>query len=380
MISRRFILATGSAAAVVGGAFVWARGPGMAPAREPWRRAGDSFGDPRLDALAFAILAPNPHNRQPWRFELVGDDRIDITCDLDRRLPETDPFDRQIVIGFGCMTELLRMAAAEKGNKAEITSFPDGDPQPRLDGRRIASVVFHASEAAPDPLFATALLRRTNRAPFEAGRPVDPSALANAIADAGGDGVYSTTDQSKLSTLIEIATRGWEIEYGTDATRRESIDLIRIGNRATANTPDGIALDGALMEAMKTGGVITADTLDDPSTTGYRQALSQYNDAIRSAQGCVWIKTPENVRETQFEAGRNWLRLNLALNRAGVSVHPLSQALQEFPEMAGPYRDIHDALGASGGETIQMFARVGHAKAPPPSPRWPLSSRLVEAA
>jgi heterotetrameric sarcosine oxidase gamma subunit len=40
--------------------------PSTASATEPWRRAGQSLGDPRLDALAYAILAPNPHNRQPW--------------------------------------------------------------------------------------------------------------------------------------------------------------------------------------------------------------------------------------------------------------------------------------------------------------------------
>ena len=114
MPTRRAILTTGAATALVGGigATGYAWYPGTSRARAPWSEAGESLGDPRLDALAYAILAPNPHNRQPWWFELVDDDKIDVYVDLDRLLPETDPFNRQITIGFGCMLELLRQAGS----------------------------------------------------------------------------------------------------------------------------------------------------------------------------------------------------------------------------------------------------------------------------
>ena len=114
MPTRRAILTTGAASVLVAGigagGYAWY--PGTASARMPWTVAGDSLGDARLDALSYAILAPNPHNRQPWWFELVDDDKVDVYADLDRLLPETDPMSRQITIGFGCMLELLRQAAA----------------------------------------------------------------------------------------------------------------------------------------------------------------------------------------------------------------------------------------------------------------------------
>lgn len=82
----------------------------------PWRTdAAAQGGDFRLLTLRYAILAPNPHNRQPWRIRLEGGDAALIFCDLDRRLPETDPFDRQIVIGFGCFAELAAIAATRNG-------------------------------------------------------------------------------------------------------------------------------------------------------------------------------------------------------------------------------------------------------------------------
>ena len=175
MISRRSLLISGGAAALIGGVGVVtaAHGPGLAKARAPWKQAGESLGDARLDALAYAILAPNPHNRQPWQFDLVGDDRIDVYVDLERRLPHTDPFDRQITIGFGCMLELLRIAAAEQGYQAETTPFPDGQAYPRLNGNRIAQVRFTKEAGVKtDPFFESILERRSTKEPYDTKRPV----------------------------------------------------------------------------------------------------------------------------------------------------------------------------------------------------------------
>ena len=100
-------------AAVGAGGFVAANGPSRS-ARAPWREAGQET-EFRRRALSYAILAPNPHNRQPWLVRLDGDDALTLYCDLDRRLPATDPYDRQIVIGHGAFLELLALAAAEDG-------------------------------------------------------------------------------------------------------------------------------------------------------------------------------------------------------------------------------------------------------------------------
>jgi hypothetical protein len=59
-------------------------------------------------------------------------------------------------------------------------------------------------------------------------------------------------------------------------------------------------------------------------------------------------------------------------------MHPLSQALQEFPEVRGPREAIHKTLGlAALGETLQMLSRVGYAtEQRGPSPRRGLESML----
>jgi len=42
----------------------------------------------------------------------------------------------------------------------------------------------------------------------------------------------------------------------------------------------------------------------------------------------------------------------------GLAVQPLSQILEEYPEMASLYTQVH-AEYAPNGETIQMLVRVG---------------------
>ena len=381
MLSRRGFLVSGGAVAVVTGLGVTgcAHGPGMARAREPWSQAGQSFGDPRLDALAYAILAPNPHNRQPWMFDLVGESQIDVYCDLDKRLDDTDPFDRQITIGFGCMLELLRMAGAEQGYETEIVAFPDEQPYPRLKAGPIARVTFRESATVlPDPLFASVLERRSSKEPYDLERQVDADILSGVIEGArGGFAIGGSVDPARTQRIIDLAWQGWMIEYETPRTRRESIDLMRIGNRAVVENPDGIDLGGLSMGLMKMAGIIGPEALDTPGSQAYEIGVEMYRDIVHSAKGFAWVTADENTRVSQLEAGKTWVRMNLAAQHAGLCIHPLSQVLQEFPEMAEPYMAIRQELGLPDGGVIHMLGRIGYTKFPKPSPRWPLESKLI---
>jgi hypothetical protein len=383
MVTRRAVLIGGGAmATVVAGTGFAGWYPGTASATAPWRRAGQSLGDARLDALAFAILAPNPHNRQPWQFTLVGEDGVDIRCDLDRRLPHTDPFDRQIVIGFGCMIELLVLAAAQRGYAAEVALFPDGEPQPTLDGRRIASVTVRRDpNVVRDPLGQAIVERRSTKTIYPE-TPVPPQRLAAIIAAAGGGQdlvAGGSIDAADIAALTDLAWRAWMIEYETARTRRESIDLMRIGNAEITANPDGIELGGVVMGLAGMTGMISRDSLDRPGSSAYQQGIDMFEPIIASAKGYVWLTSAGNSRIDQIAAGRAWVRMNLAATAAGVAMHPLSQCLQEFPEMAGPFGEVHRRLAPAEGARVQMLGRIGIAPPDPATPRWPLETRLVAA-
>jgi hypothetical protein len=242
-LSRRKMLALvggGTVLAATGAAtaFVATRTP--TAARAPWDMAG-RYPDPRLRALSWGLLAPNPHNRQPWEAELRGDDAIAIWRDPARDLPVTDPFARQLTIGMGCFLELTEMAAAQEG-------------------------------------------------------------LAMA-------------------------------------------------------------------------GILTREAAMDPGNPGTRANIEATAEAILAAPAMLSQVTATNTRADQIETGRRWLRLNLAATGAGLAVRPVSQALQEYPEIAAQRAAVQDLLAPEGG-TVQMLSLLGYGARTPRTPRWALETRM----
>lgn len=380
MTSRRGVLKLiggGVVLAAAGaGGFVALNQPSRA-AREAWRVAGRDT-EYRRRFLSYALLAPNPHNRQPWLVQLEGEDALTLYVDLERRLPATDPLDRQIIIGCGAFLELLRLAAAEEGYDAQITPFPEGAPDMagRLDARPVARVTFASAAASPDPLFAHALARHTNREVYEA-RDVEPVKLA-ALVSAGtafGLQAFSCGNDQTAERLRDITWRGHEMESLTDYTMQESIDLMRIGPAEVARHRDGISLEGPIIGLGKLVGAVSREALSDPTSDAFRQGLEMYRPLAASARAFVWLVNDGSDRDGQLSAGRAYMRLALEAAAQGLAIHPWSQTLQEYPEMAALYREVHGLIG--GGGCVQMLVRAGYARPVPPAPRRGLDAHLM---
>jgi hypothetical protein len=310
--------------------------------------------------------------------QLEGDDALTLYVDLERRLPATDPFDRQITIGCGALLELLRLAAAEEGYDAQITAFPEGMPEvsSRLDARPVARVTFVSGAASPDPLFAHVLARHTNREVYEA-RDVEPAKLA-ALVSAGtayGLQAVSCGNDQTAERLRDITWRGHEMESLTDYTMQESIDLMRIGPAEVARHRDGISLEGPFIGLGKLVGAVSREALADPKSDAFKQGLDMYRPLAASARAFVWLVNDGAIRDGQIAAGRAYMRLTLEAAAEGLAIHPWSQTLQEYPEMAALYREVHDLIGAGG--RVQMLARAGYAKPVVPAPRRGLDAHLM---
>ena len=347
-------------------------------AQLPWDMAGLD-PEPRRRALSFALLSPNPHNRQPWLVDLSEADTVTLYADPDRLLPHTDPMNRQITIGLGCFLETLRIAASHGGYRVDITPFPEGENPDWLDARPIARAVFIAdASVTPDPLFAHIPTRRTTKDPFDTTRPVPETALAAltaAVRSTRFGGSVAATDIAELRVLTHDALT---VEIETPHTYKESVDLFRIGRAEVDANPDGIDFTGPLFETLAATGLMTRESVLDPTSQAYKAGLDAVYANTDTAMGHVWQVTDTNTRADQIATGADWVRLNLAATAEGLAIQPLSQCLQEYPEMAAYYAAIHARL-APGGGTVQMLARIGYADLPSPSPRWPLETRIIHA-
>ncbi|MFT6980212.1 MAG: hypothetical protein ACJARK_001720 [Marinobacter psychrophilus] len=381
MNRRKFLRIAGSAGVIFAatgagiGAFVTTRNPEAA--QLPWTKAGSHYADPMRSALSYAILAPNPHNRQPWVVDLQSSTEAVLTCDLQRLLPATDPFSRQIIIGLGCFLELFAQAASHNGYRAQIVLFPEGEPGDQLTAMPVAKLkLIEDPQILPDPLFAHALHRRTNRNRYDTARSLSQGDLTK-ITSVTEPSVSSVgvVQGPQLQDLRDLTREALRDELLDPKAYQESIELMRIGRAEIEANPDGISLGGAFLETLSFVGVLNRKELADPNSSAFQFGLDMADDQALSSMGFVWINTMGNSRHEQISAGRNYLRVALRVTGLGLSMQPMSQALQEYTAMQPHYQKVHSMLAKNPGERVQMLARLGYADMTAPSPRWALSTR-----
>ena len=348
-------------------------------ALSPWEATLALRSDPRLIASSFAILAPNPHNRQPWLVKLEGDDTLVLYCDQERKLPHTDPYDRQILIGLGCFLELLEISAKEIGWRLQVSLFPEGEPEKQLDTRQIAKIIFIRDESeGKDGLFDFIVKRRSNKEPFITNKEVDSNSLENIKMAAKHDvKIFSTNDPTKVQTLRDLAWKAHMVETYTPRTLKESIDLMRIGKKEIEANPDGIDLGGPFFEIMKLAGLMDKGKMVDTSSQSFKGGLDHYRGLHYSAMSYIWMVTDGNSRHEQIRTGRDFVRLNLAATANGLAFHPISQGMQEYEEMNEVREEFNRELHVPKSSKLQMLVRLGYGNEISPSPRWPLKTRII---
>lgn len=264
---------------------------------------------------------------------------------------------------------------------ADLNSWDDR-PIARLVLLPEAALTPHTPPAsASASLFPQILLRRTPKTPFDPSREITADTLKNltegaATADVS---VGATVDAARLPALRELCWQAGRQELLTPRTMMESQRLMRVGPAEILAHRDGIVLNTPWMRAVSTLGLFDRTKPPARGSAAYDAGMALYDQNSRTATGFIWLSTAGNSRREQILAGRCFVRLQLRATELGIGMHPMSQALQESPEMQRHHEKAHRLmLGRAAPRpasepTLQMFCRLGHPERPAPAtPRRPL--------
>jgi len=358
-----------------------------------WRNL-PTDGDVIRMALSHAILAPNPHNLQPWLVDLSTPNEMLVAIDPTRLLPETDPYGRQIMIGTGAMLALFQLAAATRGYTSRIewiganageSQLTTGKPILRV---QVISQEQFGNETRDRELFNQIPNRHTVRANYDVTR-MPAAQFAASFESLTGDGqragvVSRSTNSEDFNHIATRVKEGWRIELATPHTAMESVRLLRIGRREIEHHRDGITIDSPMVVLLDKLGQINRDKPLEPNSRTFNQQINQFNDSVDSTPAWFHLSSRSNTRMDQINVGKSYVFAQLKATALGLVMHPVSQGLQEYKEMQALQNQLSskiNTINETEGNTLQMLARVGYlpsgADKPKPSPRRGVDAHIV---
>jgi nitroreductase len=391
MQTRRIFLAgaTAIAACALGGLGyrAWDRGVwsgGEGPAYAPWSDWQGTDADGITRPLRAAILAANPHDTQPWAFDVKAN-TIALFADRARNLGSFDPFRREMHIGLGAALENLVLAARAFGFAATVeptggtlSLTPDDTPVP------VAHVVLAPAPATPDALFHAIPDRHTNRGRYRADQSIAAESLRRFTDLVTNDRmrVVFIEDKHVRADLGAIIVEATSRIIGDAQMSADSARWFRTGRRDIAAHRDGVTVDTAGTSAFVTAASKFLPDLDAASADRYWLSMTR-DTQVPSAPvlGLILVRDRLDMRSA-IDAGRAWQRLHLAATAAGLAAQPLNQPIEciDRNAMLGRADSYGPAIAGltktPGWESIFMF-RLGVAEhAAGPSPRRALHEVL----
>lgn len=342
-----------------------------------------SFKEPILNCILFGLTAPNPHNTQAWKFKILNSKEMLLFIDDSRILPITDPTTRQIHIAQGTFLECMRIGASSLSFETKIQLFPEGKESNGNIGKKpIAKVSLLSKQIAVDPLFPYLKDRRTVRTAYE-GDLLQEKEFRKILEDSSPkfSEVQSFLAQTKIDSLIKECMDALRIEVQNVRTADESRLWFRFSQAEVNIKRDGISLADQGVTGFQKWILETFFMGPEPekfhNKTGVDQFLSGYEKKIKTAKGIVIWKTKKNEKMDWVQVGIDYVRFQLAAIKSGFVIHPMSQILQEYPEMNAKRESFEQNLGIQKNEKIQMVARIGRSEYRYFTPRRNLKSMLT---
>lgn len=351
---------------------------GQGPAYEQWRNWRSEMNTPVERVVMAGILASNPHNSQPWLFQITPDS-VTLIADRTRQIGTIDPFLREMVIGLGCALENMLLAASAEGFTVDLALVPDGDNAPTA-----ARLQLSAGQSSVSALYEAIPNRRTDRSAF-APEPIAEAELAE-MTDLNADPnvqmfwFHTEADRARFG---DIAIRSVEVLIQDEQQSIDSHVWWRHDWQEIQARQDGLTLDAQPLNDVVAGlAKIIPDVSRQEADRIFLETVRNTQVPTAAAFGMIAVRDGRAASQ-QLACGRYWQRLHLYATTRGLAMHPLNQMCERADRelqlsIATEFGDaIRGLLGDDEWTGIMPF-RVGYpAGIPRLSPRRSLEKVLI---
>lgn len=312
---------------------------------ELWRQWSAGTSGLR-NLVAAATLAANPHNIQPWFFDVSGDSgsaedstgSIDLRADPDRVTPLCDPDGRERAAGFGCALYAIEVAARAQGKRAEIEPWPDGASE-RSDHIARIRVVNDAPPTSREQELATAIPRRhTYRGPFTASAP--KQAVLDSLTEAAPDGAQLVwvTEAPAVARVGDLYVEATQAIADDTRMSADSFAWFRNDRSQIDAHRDGLTLDcQGLSSTMLVAAKILPGQSREASDDFWVKSTREVHTATARTYGIVRVDDVDNPRN-RLDGGRLLQHVHLAATAVGLGLHHMNQVTERIARDAAQDR------------------------------------------
>jgi hypothetical protein len=356
------------------------------------------YADSIRKILDLARWAPSGDNAQPWRFEIVSDDRLVVHGFDTRDHCVYDIDGRPSQMAIGALLENIAIAASPHGLNVDATRQPDSPEHAlRFDVRFTP-----ASNSSPDPLAEDILKRTVQRRPLST-RPLTNEEKSSLEAAVGArfrvtwfEGVANRRRVAALlwkSAQIRLTIpEAYEVHRSIIVWNAQFSED-RVPDRAIGLDPVGLKL---MAWVMRSWGRVEFFNTYLGGTLLPRLQLDLVPGLLCAAHFALVPVGKPNSIDDFVTAGRAMQRFWLTATHLGLQLQPemtplifamyarqgarFTRVEAALERARGVERDFSALLGDEPSKRATFFGRLGHGKpATARSTRLPLDKLIISA-
>lgn len=307
------------------------------------------------EILYYASMAPSGHNTQPWKVTYSKQaGTFTLAFDTSRELTQVDPHNREAFISLGAFLENWKQAAQAYGYTASVTILPE--PDSTVNVAHIALIPAGSRPADAQQrlahILARMLGRHTDKRMYEP-RPI-PEKSINTIIEKNRPYLhFYAKGTPEYAWLVSSTVEAMSAQAHHEGKRIELADWFRFSNAEARQTKDGLPAEQLGLQGPLKALFYTLYNREAAGKESFAlEAVNKTEQQASSAAG-FFVITGATDFAGSVQAGMHFERFWLDAVELGISIHPMSQILEEEPFASNAMKEL------SLNVPVQMIVRAG---------------------